>query len=456
MAAPTSVTPQSCWSRSSATACHAGAARAGMYTMGALLRHGSDEQKQRFLPEDRLGRAAPAVLRRHRARRRLRHDAHPHLRAARGRRVRRQRRQDLHLPGPALRPAAPAHAHEEARGLPPSRPTASPCCSSTCARPSRTARSSPRRSAPWSTTRRTSSRSRNLRVPVANRIGDEGKGFKVILSGMNSERVIVTSRVHRRRLLPARPRRPVRQRARGLRPSDRAEPGRPVPDRAGVRRAAGRVADALARSRDVRRGREPPLRGERARSCSPRRRCGARRRRPSTPSVATPPPRSTASSGSGARRGCPRPRRSPTTSSSPASPTARSACRSPSEQSRSTSHERIGADFSGAAGRSDPGPRPFAAGGPAAISDHADAVTRALVDTVGVAIASTGERAEQVLQAWAEREGSAGRATVWTTGGTAARPTQPCSTGPPPTSSTTTTSRRTHRCTPVPCSCRRS
>ena len=31
--------------------CHAGAARAGMYTMGALLRHGTDEQKQRFLPK---------------------------------------------------------------------------------------------------------------------------------------------------------------------------------------------------------------------------------------------------------------------------------------------------------------------------------------------------------------------------------------------------------------------
>jgi len=34
---------------------------------------------------------------------------------------------------------------------------------------------------------------RDLRVPVANRIGEEGKGFKVIISGMNSERVIVSS-----------------------------------------------------------------------------------------------------------------------------------------------------------------------------------------------------------------------------------------------------------------------
>ncbi|RZI87960.1 MAG: acyl-CoA dehydrogenase, partial [Microbacterium sp.] len=31
--------------------CHAGAARAGMYTMGAILRHGSDEQKAHWLPK---------------------------------------------------------------------------------------------------------------------------------------------------------------------------------------------------------------------------------------------------------------------------------------------------------------------------------------------------------------------------------------------------------------------
>src|SRR4051812_9618734 len=35
--------------------CHAGAARAGMYTMGALLRHGTDEQKQRFPPKIAAG-----------------------------------------------------------------------------------------------------------------------------------------------------------------------------------------------------------------------------------------------------------------------------------------------------------------------------------------------------------------------------------------------------------------
>lgn len=35
----------------------------------------------------------------------------------------------------------------------------------------------------------------NVRVPVSNRIGDEGKGFRYILSGMNVERILVASEV---------------------------------------------------------------------------------------------------------------------------------------------------------------------------------------------------------------------------------------------------------------------
>ena len=55
-----------------------------MYIMGTLLRHGSDEQKQRYLPRIAARRAAAAGLRRHRARRRLRDDAHLDLRERRG------------------------------------------------------------------------------------------------------------------------------------------------------------------------------------------------------------------------------------------------------------------------------------------------------------------------------------------------------------------------------------
>ena len=54
---------------------NSGACHAQMYTMGTILRHGSDEQKQRYLPQDRVGRAAAAGVRRDRADGRLGHDA---------------------------------------------------------------------------------------------------------------------------------------------------------------------------------------------------------------------------------------------------------------------------------------------------------------------------------------------------------------------------------------------
>src|SRR5690606_28323272 len=33
----------------------------------------------------------------------------------------------------------------------------------------------------------------NLKVPVANRIGEEGKGFRYILDGMNAERTLIAA-----------------------------------------------------------------------------------------------------------------------------------------------------------------------------------------------------------------------------------------------------------------------
>ena len=47
--------------------CNGAACHAQMYIMGALLRHGSEAQKQKYLPRDRRGRAAAAGVRRHRA-----------------------------------------------------------------------------------------------------------------------------------------------------------------------------------------------------------------------------------------------------------------------------------------------------------------------------------------------------------------------------------------------------
>ena len=71
----------------------------------------------------------------------------------------------------------------------------------------------------------------NMAVPVENRIGEEGKGFRYILDGMNAERILIASEcigdgrffVERAAGYAKNPR--------GVRPADRPESGRPVPDR---------------------------------------------------------------------------------------------------------------------------------------------------------------------------------------------------------------------------------
>ena len=53
--------------------CNAAACHAQMYTMGTVLRHGSDEQKQEYLPKIASGELRAAGVRRHRTRDRLRY-----------------------------------------------------------------------------------------------------------------------------------------------------------------------------------------------------------------------------------------------------------------------------------------------------------------------------------------------------------------------------------------------
>ena len=85
-----------------------------------------------------------------------------------------------------------------------------------------------------------------LRVPAANRIGEEGKGFRYILDGMNAERILIAAESigdggwFIERSVAYANERIV------FRPADRAEPGRAVPDRAGLREPAGGRSDALA------------------------------------------------------------------------------------------------------------------------------------------------------------------------------------------------------------------
>ena len=91
-----------------ATACHA-----QMYTMGTVLRHGSEEQKRRYLPGVASGEIRLQAFGVTRARLRHRDHAHPHRGRPQGRPLRGQRAEDLHLPGAPVGPdaaAGPDHA----------------------------------------------------------------------------------------------------------------------------------------------------------------------------------------------------------------------------------------------------------------------------------------------------------------------------------------------------------
>ena len=80
----------------------------------------------------------------------------------------------------------------------------------------------------------------DVEVPADSLVGEEGEGFRYILDGMNAERILIAAEcigdgrwfIERATAL--------RLGARRLRPADRRKPGRPVPDRAGARRASRR------------------------------------------------------------------------------------------------------------------------------------------------------------------------------------------------------------------------
>ena len=83
----------------------------------------------------------------------------------------------------------------------------------------------------------------NLRVPAENLIGEEGKGFRYILDGMNAERILIAAECIGDAKWFIEQGHGLRQGARGVRPADRPEPGRAVPDRARLRADARGRAD---------------------------------------------------------------------------------------------------------------------------------------------------------------------------------------------------------------------
>ena len=68
-------------------------------------------------------------------------------------------------------------------------------------------------------------------MPAENLIGEEGKGFRYILSGMNAERILIAAECigDAKWFIDKASR--LCQGARGVRPAHRPEPGRPVPHR---------------------------------------------------------------------------------------------------------------------------------------------------------------------------------------------------------------------------------
>ena len=203
---------------------------------GAAARLGGAEAP---LPaRHRGGQAAPAVLRRDRAHHRLGHHEAEDRRGAQGRPLRRQRPEGLDLARAALRPHAAARAHHAARPGEEEvrRPVRVP------RRPARERR--PRHDRPPDPQHAEPRDQRGvLRRPrSAGREPGRRGGPGLPLHPRRHERRAHPDRrrVRRRRPLVHRARGEVRDRARRVRPADRPQPGRAVPDRPGTRQRARR------------------------------------------------------------------------------------------------------------------------------------------------------------------------------------------------------------------------
>ena len=92
----------------------------------------------------------------------------------------------------------------------------------------------------------------NLEVPAENLIGEEGKGFRYILDGLNAERILIAAECIGDGYWFIEQGDEVREGARGVRPPDRPEPGHPVPDRRGLHGDRGGEPHALQGCRAVR------------------------------------------------------------------------------------------------------------------------------------------------------------------------------------------------------------
>ncbi len=289
-------------------ACHA-----QMYTMGTILRHGSAAQKQAYLPKIASGElrlqafgvteptsGTDTLSLRTTARR----EGNDHY-VINGQKIwtSRAEHSDLMLLlGAHHAEGAGQEAHRRSVGLP-GRHAARRNGTSLTINPIRTMMNHATTEVFFD----------DLRVPAENLIGEEGQGFRYIL--VRHERRAHPDRggMHRRRQMVHRQGDRLRQGARAVRPADRAEPGRAVPDRARLRADARRRTDGARGGAQIRSGRRHRPGGQHGEAAWPPTPPGLPPTCACRPMAASASPRNTTSSASSARRGSTRWRRSPPT-----------------------------------------------------------------------------------------------------------------------------------------------
>ena len=178
-----------------ASGCSAGACHAQMYTMGTLLRHGSEEQKRRFLPDIASGKlrlqafgitepTTGSDTTQIKTRAELVRDAGGDYYVVNGQKVWTSRALYSDLMMLLVRTTAADQVARKTEGL------------SVLLVDLREARGDGLEIRPIKAMvnhNTTEIFMENMKVPVENRIGEEGKGFRYILDGMNAERIIAAS-----------------------------------------------------------------------------------------------------------------------------------------------------------------------------------------------------------------------------------------------------------------------
>ena len=130
----------------------------------------------------------------------------------------------------------------------------------------------------------------DLELPADALIGEEGKGFRYVLDGMNAERILIAAEcIGDGRFFVERAAR-YAARAGRLRAPDRRQPGRAVPDRARPHGDRGGGPDALEGAQRSSRPGSPAAPRRTWRSSSPRRPPGRPRTPASTPTAASASP----------------------------------------------------------------------------------------------------------------------------------------------------------------------